>query len=74
MAKWELVWPKLPEGLTVFEWKFFHQWLKCGTRRFVSVLCSCNVGPLSIDLQKIKDSEKKLKSMKSGLVNFEAMV
>jgi hypothetical protein len=24
------VWPELPEGSTLFEWKFFHQWLKCG--------------------------------------------
>jgi hypothetical protein len=30
MAKWELVWPKLLERSTLFEWKIFHQWLKCG--------------------------------------------
>jgi hypothetical protein len=30
MAKWKLAWPKLLKGSTLFEWKFFHHWLKCG--------------------------------------------
>jgi hypothetical protein len=23
-TKWELAWPKLPQGSTIFEWKIFH--------------------------------------------------